>query len=159
MTEQATLRNRYKGLFDWLGRPELFQPAKGGRLEYADVFPLIYLKMRLEGVSNPYRRIKHLLVDEMQDYSPVQYAVLARLFKCPKTILGDVAQTVIADGASSAERIKEVLPEAFCTKLCKSYRSTWEITQFAQRILPNPELDRDRAPWRGAAGARCQDPP
>ena len=140
MTEQATLRNRYKGLFDWLGRPELFQPAKGGRLEYADVFPLIYLKMRLEGVSNPYRRIKHLLVDEMQDYSPVQYAVLARLFKCPKTILGDVAQTVIADGASSAERIKEVLPEAFCTKLCKSYRSTWEITQFAQRILPNPEL-------------------
>ncbi len=140
MTEQATLRNRYKALFDWLGRPELFKPAKGGRLEYADVFPLIHLKMRLEGVSNPYGRIKHLLVDEMQDYSPVQYAVLARLFKCPKTILGDAAQTVIADGAATAERIKAVLPEAFCTKLCKSYRSTWEITRFAQRILPNPEL-------------------
>ena len=140
MVEQATLRNRYKALFDWLGRPELFKPAKGGRLEYADVFPLIYLKMRLEGVSNPYRRIKHLLIDEMQDYTAVQYAVLARLFKCPKTILGDAAQSVIPAGGSSAERIKQVLPQAHCTKLCKSYRSTFEITRFAQRILPDSEL-------------------
>ncbi|WIX32590.1 hypothetical protein QO259_17540 [Salinicola sp. JS01] len=49
MLRQATLRETYKGFYDWLGRPELFRTASRGRLEYADVFPLIYLKMRLEG--------------------------------------------------------------------------------------------------------------
>ncbi|MDZ7809540.1 MAG: AAA family ATPase [Arhodomonas sp.] len=48
---------------------------RGGRLEYADVFPLIYLKMRLEGDRPPSASVKHLLIDEMQDYTPVQYAV------------------------------------------------------------------------------------
>ncbi|HDR46364.1 MAG TPA: helicase, partial [Geoalkalibacter subterraneus] len=71
MHRTTTLRKTYQEFYDWLGRPELFKP-KGGRLEYADVFPLIYLKLRLEGIDNPHRAVKHLLIDEMQDYTPVQ---------------------------------------------------------------------------------------
>ncbi|MBD3895713.1 ATP-binding domain-containing protein [Halomonas sp. ML-15] len=141
MLRQTTLRETYKGFYDWLGRPELFQTASRGRLEYADVFPLIYLKMRLEGVRSRWRDVKHLLIDEMQDYTAVQYAVIGRLFACKKTILGDAYQSVNPYSASKAEEIRRVLRQSSCVTLNKSYRSSLEITRFAQRISPNPELE------------------
>ena len=140
MSRQSSLRSTYKNLFVWMGQPELFRPAKGARLEYADVFPLIYLKMRLEGINTERRNIKHLLIDEMQDYTPVQYAVLDRLFSCKKTILGDANQSVNPYSASKAEEIRRVFMQASCMHLTKSYRSTYEIMQFAQGISPNPDL-------------------
>lgn len=139
MVRRTTLRAAYKGLFDWMGRPELFKPLSG-KLEYADVFPLIYLKMRLEGVDNPRKEVKHLLIDEMQDYTPVQYAVLGKLFSCRKTILGDATQSVNPYSATNATQIQEVLRASAPVKLTKSYRSTWEIMQFALGISPNDEL-------------------
>jgi DNA helicase-2/ATP-dependent DNA helicase PcrA len=95
--------------------------------------------MRLEGIP-AYDHVKHLLVDEMQDYTPVQYGVLSRLFRCKKTILGDVSQTVNPYSASSAEGIEQIFPQADVVRLYRSYRSTWEITAFAQRIATNPNL-------------------
>jgi DNA helicase-2/ATP-dependent DNA helicase PcrA len=130
----------YQDFYRWLGRPELFRYDPQRRhLEYADVFAFLYLRMRLEGLS-AYEHVKHLVVDEMQDYTPVQYAVLARLFSCRKTILGDVSQTVNPYSASSAETIERVFPQAEIVKLNRSYRSTVEITNFAQRLVPNPDL-------------------
>jgi DNA helicase-2/ATP-dependent DNA helicase PcrA len=130
----------YQDFYRWLGRPELFRYDPQRRhLEYADVFAFLYLRLRLEGLS-AYEHVKHLVVDEMQDYTPVQYAVLARLFSCRKTILGDVSQTVNPYSASSAETIERVFPQAEIVKLNRSYRSTVEITNFAQRLVPNPDL-------------------
>jgi DNA helicase-2/ATP-dependent DNA helicase PcrA len=129
----------YRDFYHWVGRPELCRVGQDRRLEYADVFALIYLRLRLEGLS-AYEQVKHLVVDEMQDYTPVHYAVLARLFTCRKTILGDVNQTVNPYSASSAETIEHVFPQAEVIKLHRSYRSTIEITTFAQRITPNPDL-------------------
>ena len=138
MVRRQTLRRAYAGLFEWLDRKDMFKPAKV--LEYADVFPLIYLRMKLEGVENPYGGVKHLLVDEMQDYTPVQYGVLGRLFPCRKTILGDATQSVNPYSASTAEDIEAALSGAWRVTLNKSYRSTWEIMQFALAIRPNPDL-------------------
>ncbi|GAB2949439.1 UvrD-helicase domain-containing protein [Hymenobacter coalescens] len=129
----------YRDFYRWLGQPELLKLDHSLRLEYADVFPLLYLRLRLEGLT-AYDHVRHLLVDEMQDYTPVQYAVLSRLFQCRKTILGDVSQTVNPYSASSAEDIERVFPQADVVKLYRSYRSTIEITAFAQRITPNPHI-------------------
>ena len=129
----------YKNFYAWLGKPEMFRMMRDQKLEWADVFPLIYCKLRLEGAQS-HDHIKHLLVDEMQDYTPVQYAVLSRVFPCKKTILGDVNQPVNPYSASSAEGIEEVFPQGEIVKLFRSYRSTWEIVQFSLRISPNPEL-------------------
>lgn len=140
MFKFSTLRQLYKDFYDWLGQPELFKSAKGSVLEYADVFPLIYLKLRIEGIR-PREDVKHLLVDEMQDYTPLQYTVLSQLFPCRKTILGDANQSVNPFSSSSSEDIQKVIEGADCVKLCKSYRSTYEITQFAQRISRNNDLE------------------
>ena len=129
----------YKNFYTWLGRPDLFRMAPGNVMEYADVFPLIYCKIRMEGMQS-YDHVKHLLIDEMQDYTPVQYSVFSRLFKCKKTVLGDITQTVNPYSGSSSEGIQQVFPQADIIKLSRSYRSTWEITEFTQRILPNPDL-------------------
>jgi DNA helicase-2/ATP-dependent DNA helicase PcrA len=129
----------YKDFYRWIGKPELFRIDQNMTIEYADVFPLIYFRLRLEGIKT-YDHVKHLLVDEMQDYTPVQYAVLSRLFLCKKTILGDVSQMVNPYSASSAETIEQVFPSADIVKLFRSYRSTFEITSFAQRITPNPNI-------------------
>ncbi|GAA4369294.1 UvrD-helicase domain-containing protein [Hymenobacter saemangeumensis] len=133
------LMDLYRDFYRWLGQPALFRFDPNRGLEYADVFPLIYLRLRLEGISS-YDHVKHLLVDEMQDYTPVQYAVLSRLFRCRKTILGDVSQTVNPYSASSAETIERVFPQAEVVRLFRSYRSTLEITAFAQRLRPNPDI-------------------
>ncbi|MFN2353441.1 MAG: 3'-5' exonuclease [Desulfopila sp.] len=140
MYRHATVRTLYKEFFTWTGRPELFKPLRGSRLEYGDVFPLIYLKIRLEGTGSSYKGIRHLLIDEMQDYSPVQYAVIAKLFTCEKTILGDVNQSVNPFSSSTSEVIRGVFRQAECVKLCKSYRSSFEITEFAQGISPDADL-------------------
>ena len=129
----------YKGFYEWVGKPNMFRMMHGMKLEFADVFPLIYCKIRLEGMQN-FDHIKYLLVDEMQDYTPVQYAVLSRVFKCKKTILGDVNQPVNPYSASSVEGIEQVFPQGDIVKLFRSYRSTWQIAQFSLRISPNPEL-------------------
>lgn len=128
----------YRHFYRWMGREDLFH-MPGNGLEYADVFPLIYCKIRLEGMQ-PYQHVKHLVVDEMQDYTPVQYAVLSYLFPCKKTILGDASQAVNPYSSSAAD-IEKVFPQADVVKLTKSYRSTWEITHFALKIKANPELE------------------
>ena len=136
----STLRALYKDFFQWLEMPGMLKMASGSTWEHADVFPLIYLKNKLEGISS-FNKVKHLLVDEMQDYTPVQYAVLARLFTCKKTILGDASQSVNTFSSSSSEEIAKVFRGAHIMKLNKSYRSTWEIATFAQNIIPNDEME------------------
>lgn len=136
----TNLKSFYKQFYTWAGVPEMFKMGKGSRYEYADVFPYIYLGMLLEGFK-AHRQIKHLVIDEMQDYSPVHYQVIARLFPCTKTILGDYHQSVNPLSASPAETIRDLLPESECMYMHKSYRSTVEITLFAQRIQPNPDLE------------------
>lgn len=135
----TNLRLLYKDFYAWLGKPGMLKMMARSKYEYSDIFPLIYMKLRLEGLQ-VFDHVKHLLIDEMQDYSPVQYAVISHLFPCNKTILGDANQKVNLLGSSTAEMIKEVMQDADVVKLCRSYRSTYEITRFAQEILPDSDL-------------------
>ncbi|MCB6974310.1 MULTISPECIES: HelD family protein [Butyricimonas] len=130
----------YKDFFEWSGQPDMFKTRKNHTLEYADLAPLAYLHMALDG-NTARHRVKHLLIDEMQDYSPVQYKVLQKLYPCRKTVLGDACQSVNPYGSSTADMIRKAFITGEVMKLCKSYRSTFEITDFAQKILTNEELE------------------
>ena len=97
----------YRNFYRYIEKPEMFSYEEGGLLEAADVFPLVYVKLYLEGRAAD-ENIQYLLIDEMQDYTPVQYAVLNRLYPCKKTILGDFAQNVMPFGGISLEYLKEM---------------------------------------------------
>ena len=130
----------YKDFFEWAGKPEMFKMRKNRMLEYADMAPLAYLHLALDG-NKTQTHIRHLLIDEMQDYSPIQYKVIQKLYPCRKTILGDASQSVNPYGSSTASMIQKAFATGEIMKLCKSYRSTFEITSFAQKIQSNNELE------------------
>lgn len=138
MFQKPDILSLYNEFYVYIGKPELFQ-KRNDKLEYSDVFPLILLKMLYEGVKE-ISSIKHLIIDEMQDYTPVQYYLVSLLFKCNKTILGDAYQSVNPYSSSSVETISKVFTDAECMNLFQSYRSTFEINTFAQKILFNKNL-------------------
>lgn len=115
------------------GRKELKRPQ--GMIRYEDVYPLLYLKYMTVAPAER-RPVKHLLIDEMQDYSYLQYLILEKMFDCPMTILGDKMQTM----AEKQQDVLTFLPHIFgkdvyLVELNKSYRSTSEITTFANGLI------------------------
>ena len=109
-----------------------------GEICYEDVLAVFYLQIKLYGCGC-YRGIKHLVVDEMQDYSIFQYAILKELFDCPKTILGDVNQTLIPE-QDVIYALTELFPESTFLEMKKSYRCTEEITRFSNRIIGGKDI-------------------
>ena len=130
----------YQSFYHYIDEENLFRFHQKNTFEFCDVYPFIFVKMRFDGIEQDYKAIQHLLVDEMQDYTPIQYAVLAKLFSCKMTILGDSNQSVNPYSSSTVEKIRPFFKDCDCTELCKSYRSTIEITNFAQRIQENKNL-------------------
>ncbi|WP_331461396.1 HelD family protein [Micromonospora tarapacensis] len=129
----------YKAFYADPARRGLFKPLGRKKIEYADVFPLIYTMIRTARQES-YGHIRHLLIDEMQDYTPIQYAVVRELFSCRMTILGDSNQSVNPFSSSTPSTIHSIFPAADRLELRKSYRSTTEITGFAQRISRNDKI-------------------
>ncbi len=130
----------YKDFYKSLARNELLVRPDQKTLEWADVYPFLYLHAAFEGVAKNHF-IKHLVIDEMQDYTPIQYAVLNQLFPCPKTILGDFSQAIHPSHQNTPDELRQLYPQAQWIELNTSYRSTYEIMRFAQQIQPEVRLN------------------
>ena len=117
------------------------QAKEERKIPYEDVWPMLYMKYQLETVRKR-QRIRHLVIDEMQDYSYLQYLVIDKLFSCKMTILGDFAQTI--DG--EMQDVTTFLPKIFGKDLSfismrKSYRNTYEIGRYANSLIGNTEIE------------------
>ena len=141
MLAMKTTLSAYRAFFRQLGkeRAKLYKPFQKGVLEWNDVYPYLYLQAAFTGLQES-RLIKHLVIDEMQDYSPIQYAVLNRLFQCPKTILGDFSQSINPNCPYSLEELHQFYEGSTLMRLEKSYRSTWEIIHFAKQIVKQADF-------------------
>lgn len=143
LTAMLTMKNTltlYQDFYRREGVPDLFvMPAKN-TLEWADVFPFLYLHAAFEGMKQS-GLTRHLVIDEMQDYTPIQYAALNRMFPCPKTILGDFGQFINPNHLHTLEDMKALYPQAEFVMLNKSYRSSYEIIMFAKRIQSAAQLE------------------
>lgn len=114
-------------------------------LHYDDAIVLTYLKLKLFGASNEYRNIKQVVIDEAQDYYPLQYEIFHLLFTNSKfTILGDMNQTLEKqEDISLYERIGKILnkKKASLITMDKSFRCTNEILQFSLKFIEqSPEI-------------------
>jgi len=115
---------------------------KTKKLLYEDVFPTILFKYYLFG-NTDYTYIKHLLIDEMQDYTIIQYEIINRIFRCSKTILGDMNQVINPYmNLKSLNFLQDKFIEnTNLIKLVKSYRSSYEISKFAKKIGKVEEIE------------------
>ncbi|HIZ23456.1 MAG TPA: AAA family ATPase [Candidatus Blautia faecigallinarum] len=142
MYETRDLYVLYSRFLEQEGYPPLPPvPREKRRLKYEDVYPLLYLKYRLL-TQTGHSRIKHLVVDEMQDYSRLQYLLLKKIFSCRMTILGDKAQTI----DDKAQDVFTFLPEILGKdikkiSMNKSYRNTAEISQYANRLVHLTDIE------------------
>lgn len=108
-----------------------------GLILYEDLAPMIYLKTVLEK-ENIAASVKHIIIDEAQDYTPVQYEIFKTVFKGSNmTILGDINQSVNGYmNIGSFDTISDVFSEnARRIALKKSYRSSKEIADFCRGLL------------------------
>ncbi len=104
---------------------------------YEDGMALLYLKLKIQD-QHHYPQIKQLLIDEAQDYYPLQYKILSEIFKNVQyTVLGDIGQTIEKSETEDLydEVIRILAPKkALKLSLNKSYRSSYEISQFTARL-------------------------
>ncbi|MCC3373123.1 3'-5' exonuclease [Cohnella sp. REN36] len=105
--------------------------------EREDLAPLVYIHARLYGTDTP--AYDHIVIDEAQDYSPVQLAVLKERQRIASmTVLGDLQQGIHDyAGVSRWSELTDVFDEGDTAyfELDRSYRSTMEIIEFANRVL------------------------
>ena len=106
-------------------------------LGYMDLAGILYFMVVLEGKKCK-KEIKHVVIDEAQDYNLTQFKLIKELTGCRSfTIVGDTNQRLITtDEAPAMTNLEELFEnniELF--KLEKSYRSTQEIMEYASKFL------------------------
>ncbi|WP_283704024.1 HelD family protein [Clostridium perfringens] len=134
-------------LDSWISREDvldIYDRFNGNKKEYTinDLAPILYLAIKLEG-KKATKDYRHVVIDEAQDYSPLQFKVVRELTGTKYfTVVGDVNQRLIkyselAPMMELGKIFDDVNPEIY--NLNKSYRSTYEIMEYA-----NKYLDEDR---------------
>ncbi len=108
-------------------------------LAYSDAFPYLFFKWKIEGLPINHQ-IKHLVIDEMQDYSLLQFYLLDQLFPCQKTIWGDVSQNLLRENPDFLTQIQTIIPDSRVITFNRSYRSSYEIMSYAKRFTTNQDL-------------------
>lgn len=139
------LQERFSGAVLAIERDEWLRIDRiGMRLLGVENLPVsawLYLNMAVTGLGNPDAR--YVMIDEVQDYTPDQLAVMARFFRRAHfMLLGDPHQAIRPETASYAQ-IREVFERLRGSiedcQLLTSYRSTPEITALFAGILPESE--------------------
>lgn len=107
-------------------------------LYYDDAIAIAYLYLKIYG-TNKYKNIKQVVIDEAQDYYPLQYEIFNFLFSKAKfTILGDMKQTLAKkEDISFYEQIQKILnkKKSSLIMLDKSFRCTNEILNFSLKFI------------------------
>ncbi|AWB44231.1 helicase [Paenibacillus sp. CAA11] len=114
-----------------------------GEMAYEDVTPFLYLRELLLGFHSN-GNIRHVFIDEAQDYSPFQLFFLKRLFpRARMTALGDLNQAIYAHSSvlqqTSALTDLYGQDETEQITLTRSYRSTRQIVEFTREMIPGGE--------------------
>lgn len=139
LMETLNNSNTLPEVWDEICRQTL-QSIGANELAYEDATPFLYLKELSQGFRTN-TLIRHVIVDEVQDYSPFQLEFMRRLFPRAKmTVLGDLNQAIYAQGevlgdlaglvSIYGEENTEVI------SLTRSYRSTYEIVEFTRAMIP-----------------------
>ncbi|MCA1294284.1 UvrD-helicase domain-containing protein [Paenibacillus sp. alder61] len=122
---------------------QTLEKIREGELFYEDATPFLYLKELILGFRSN-TSIRHVIIDEAQDYSPFQLYFLKRLFpRARMTALGDLNQAIYAHASvlQQSTSLTELYGEeqSELITLVQSYRSTREIVEFTRGMIPGGE--------------------
>ena len=128
------------------------------KINYEDQIALLFIKGAVGDIPKT-EEVKYVIIDEAQDYAPLQYEIFNQLFnKANKTILGDISQSINPYmNVGSYNNVVNILKseDTSTISLTKSYRSTMEITKFSRKILNkeiNDEYVKRSGDWPSLTG-------
>lgn len=116
-------------------------------ISFEDLAPIMYIQYKIFGIKEKCK-IKHVVVDEAQDYGEFQFDILKQILNSNSmTILGDIAQGV--HYYRGIENWKKFIDVEFknvktvYTTLNKTYRTTKEIMEIANNVINKlPEFEK-----------------
>lgn len=132
---------------EWIRKPDVTciynEYNENKEIIYEDLPAILYLKIKLEGLRYS-SDIKHIVIDEAQDYSMLQFKVIRELTGCSSfTIVGDVNQRIMPTDEACAmlniQRIFEDMDVKYFS-LKTGYRSTREIMEYASKYLREDDV-------------------
>ena len=119
-------------------------------LDYDDILAIVASALdQSDGLADYVASLcKHMLVDEMQDTNPLQWALLEPLKdKVSLFCVGDDAQSIYGFRGADFENIhhfKDRVPNAQVFKLEQNYRSTQEILDLSNWLLDQSEIQYNK---------------
>lgn len=119
-------------------------------LDYDDILAIVASALdQSEGLADYVASLcQHMLVDEMQDTNPLQWALLEPLKdKVSLFCVGDDAQSIYGFRGADFENIhhfKDRVPNAQVFKLEQNYRSTQEILDLSNWLLDQSEIQYNK---------------
>lgn len=113
---------------------EKLSAKKTNTIKYMDKGTYLAIKHYLYGLDHDFSA-KYLIIDEMQDFTPVDIYMFKKIWSCPYMIVGDVNQCI--EKTLSKEYLQLTADFLGCNvyNLNKTYRSTQEIASFANNMI------------------------
>lgn len=145
LLESLEFKKDYKTILEMFYRSPFFQEnllekdilnlRNNKQIAYDDALLLVYLKGIMEGFYYE-KYIEQVVIDEAQDYSYLQYIILSKIFKKSSfTLLGDTNQNINPFyNYETLEELTKIFPGKYI-ELTKTYRSSEEIIEYANKIL------------------------
>ena len=145
--EKANINEELIDVVKYLKESTL-QNLNKNEITFEDLAPLMYLQYKITGIKDKCK-IKHVVIDEAQDYGEFQFDVLKTILNSNSmTILGDIAQGVhYYRGIENWQRFMDIeFPDVNTTytTLRKTYRTTKDIMDVANSVISKlPEYEKE----------------
>ncbi len=119
---------------------EGYSANKGKKIKYMDKGTWMAIKHFIYGIEHDFSA-KYLIIDEMQDFTPVDFYMFKKIWSCPKIMVGDVHQCIEKNVTDEYLTITADFLGLTLLKLNKTYRSTKEIAQFANHLVGLDDIE------------------
>ena len=110
------------------------------KVSFVNGMALLYLRIRIMGAENA-GAIKQVVIDEAQDYSYLQYSIIAAMMPNARyTLLSDINQTIARTiNIGFYDEVKAIFAKQRSTLVTmnKSFRCSSEISAFSSRFIDN----------------------
>lgn len=113
---------------------ENLKSYKSTTIKYMDKGTYLAIKYFLYGFEHDFSA-KYLIIDEMQDFTPVDIYIFKKLWSCPCIVVGDVNQSIEKNVSDDYLQITADFLGCKLIELNKTYRSTKQIAQFSNKMI------------------------
>ena len=114
-----------------------YRSIKTKSLYYEDWTAIAYIRLKAFGAQD-HSEIKQVVIDEVQDYYPLQLAIIQGLYGDARfTVVGDIAQSIERNGKLSIyDEMHNILKKSKAVRISlnRSYRASFEINEFTKRL-------------------------